>query len=66
MRPGQVVALDEVGVEDGVGRSRVEEGGCGVDRDTAIENDGALGLSANGVGVGVRVKVWRSQCAGGN
>lgn len=66
LRPGQVVALDEVGVEDGVGGSRVEEGGCGADRDTAIEDDGALELSANGVGVGVGVKVGRSQYARGN
>ena len=46
LRPGQVVALDEASVEEGVGSSGIERLESGVERNTAIENDGALGNSA--------------------
>jgi len=63
LRPGQVVALDEVGVEERVGGLSVEGDGCHVGRDTAVEDDGALGLSgASDMGV----KGGCSQCSGGN
>ena len=63
LRPGQVVTLDEVGVEERVGGLSVEGDGCHVGRDTAVEDDGALGLSgASDMGV----KGGCSQCSGGN
>jgi hypothetical protein len=45
LAPRQVVAFDIIGVEQGV--TGVEEGGRGVDRDTAIEDDGTLDVSAS-------------------
>ena len=46
LAPLDVIALDVVGVEDGVGRVRVEEGGRGVERNTAVEDDLTLWLRA--------------------
>jgi hypothetical protein len=50
LRPGQVVTLDEASVEDGVCGGGVKGLGRGVGRDTAIENNGALGGNACGRG----------------
>ena len=42
LRPRQVVSLDELGVENGVGRLRVQVGSAQVERNAAIEDNRAL------------------------